>query len=58
VSANFNRHKNCFEFPEKSNQITSVKLTHIGFETFPADNPDVKVENFIEGWTYILGTSL
>ena len=48
----------CFEFTEAGNQKTSVKLTHTGFETFPQDNTDLKVENFIEGWTYILGTSL
>lgn len=29
-----------------------------GFEKFPSDNTDLKVENFIAGWTYILGTSL
>lgn len=48
----------CFDIEEEENQKTSVKITHTGFETFPSDNPDLKVENFIEGWTYILGTSL
>lgn len=48
----------CFEIADLGNQKTSVKLFHTGFETFPNDNPDLKVENFIEGWTYILGTSL
>ena len=37
---------------------TSIKLTHSGFETFPADNPDLHWNNFYEGWSYILGTSL
>ncbi|MGE0019150.1 MAG: hypothetical protein AB7S72_05750 [Draconibacterium sp.] len=31
---------------------------HTDFETFSTTNTDLKVENFIEGWTYILGTSL
>jgi len=48
----------CFEIEAAENQKTRVKLTHTGFETFPQDNTDLKVENFIEGWTYILGTSL
>ena len=48
----------CFAIAETGNKKTSVKLTHTGFETFPSDNTDLKVENFIEGWTYILGTSL
>ena len=37
---------------------TSVRLTHEGLETFPQNNPDFAKENFEEGWTYILGTSL
>lgn len=43
-------------FPEDS--VTRLKLTHEGLETFPADNPDFAVENFAEGWTSIIGTSL
>lgn len=37
---------------------TRLKLTHAGLETFPANNPDFAKENFAEGWTYIIGTSL
>ncbi|MCO4293188.1 SRPBCC domain-containing protein [Solitalea sp. MAHUQ-68] len=37
---------------------TKLKLTHSGLETFPSDNPNLKQENFAEGWTYIIGTSL
>lgn len=38
---------------------TKVKLTHEGLESFPvtADN-DFAKENFLEGWTYIVGTAL
>jgi uncharacterized protein YndB with AHSA1/START domain len=43
-------------FPE--NGKTSVKLTHAGLETFPADNTDFAKSNFKEGWTHIIGTSL
>ena len=38
--------------------VTRLKLTHTGLETFPRDNPDFAKENFAEGWTHILGTSL
>lgn len=37
---------------------TTVKLTHAGLHTFPATNPDFAANNFKEGWTHILGTSL
>lgn len=38
---------------------TRLKLTHEGLETFPASmNTDFAKENFIEGWGYIIGTSL
>ena len=47
-----------FEIEPESDGKTRLKLSHTGFETFPKDNPDLKVENFIEGWTAILGTSL
>jgi len=43
-------------FPEGNK--TRLKLTHAGLETFSADNPDLKRENFAEGWTQIIGTSL
>ena len=37
---------------------TRLKLTHAGHDTFPADNPDLKAENFVEGWKSILEDSL
>lgn len=43
-------------FPEATS--TKLKLTHEGLESFPANNPDFAKENFIEGWNYIIGTSL
>lgn len=46
-----------FELFEDSGQ-TCLKLTHDGLETFPSDNPDFARENFAEGWTWIIGTSL
>ena len=46
-----------FELFEEGNK-TRVKLTHAGLETFPASNPDLAKENFVAGWTEIIGTSL
>jgi len=43
-------------FDEGDNTI--VKLTHEGLESFPASISDFAKENFVEGWTSILGTSL
>ncbi len=43
-------------FPEGNK--TRLKLTHEGLETFPADNLDFAKENFVGGWTYIIGKSL
>jgi uncharacterized protein YndB with AHSA1/START domain len=43
-------------FPE--GKKTKVKLTHSGLDTFPADNPDFKKENFIAGWNDIIGNLL
>ena len=37
---------------------TRLILTHAGLESFPTSEPDFAKENFVEGWTYILGTSL
>ena len=42
-------------FPEGNS--TRVKLTHAGLETFP-DEPDFAKNNFVEGWTDIIGRSL
>lgn len=39
-------------------QGTLVSLTHEKLETLPESNPDFKKENFLQGWTSILGTSL
>jgi uncharacterized protein YndB with AHSA1/START domain len=46
-----------FELFAEGNK-TKLKLTHIGLETFPAANPDFAKENFIDGWTQIIGSSL
>jgi len=46
-----------FELFEEGSQ-TRLKLTHEGIETFPADEPDFARENFMEGWTWIICTSL
>jgi uncharacterized protein YndB with AHSA1/START domain len=43
-------------FPEGTG--TKLQLTHEGLETFPATNPDLSKERFVEGWTYIIHTSL
>jgi uncharacterized protein YndB with AHSA1/START domain len=42
-------------FPEENK--TRLKLTHSGLETF-SDKPELKKENFAEGWTSLIGTSL
>ena len=39
-------------------KATRLKLSHDGLETFPASNPDLAKENFEQGWTEIIGTSL
>ena len=46
-----------WELAQEGNQ-TRLTLTHRGVETFPATNPDFKKENFVAGWTYIVGTSV
>ena len=46
-----------FELSDEGNK-TRIKLTHAGLETFPSDNPDFAAENFAEGWTQIITTSL
>jgi len=43
-------------FPEGDK--TKLKLTHSGLETFPSNNPDFAKNNFVAGWTEIIGTSL
>ena len=42
----------------ETNGETTVKLTHEGLESFPADVPDLAKVNFVQGWTWIIGTSL
>jgi uncharacterized protein YndB with AHSA1/START domain len=37
---------------------TRLKLTHEGLETFPHDMPSFAKENFVAGWTEIIGTNL
>jgi uncharacterized protein YndB with AHSA1/START domain len=39
-------------------ESTRIRLTHAGLETFPASNPDLAKENFVTGWTDIIGRSL
>jgi uncharacterized protein YndB with AHSA1/START domain len=44
-------------FPQGN--TTRLRLTHKGLETFPVDNvPQLRKENFVKGWDYIIGTSL
>jgi uncharacterized protein YndB with AHSA1/START domain len=43
-------------FPEGNK--TRLRLTHEGLETFPMNNPDFAKQNFEQGWTQIIGTSL
>lgn len=37
---------------------TRLKFTHAGIETFPADNPDLSLENFSEGWNFMINELL
>ncbi|HET9744265.1 MAG TPA: SRPBCC domain-containing protein [Chitinophagaceae bacterium] len=47
-----------FELFEEGNK-TRVKLTHAGLESFPVTpNNDFAKENFMQGWTQIIGTGL
>lgn len=43
-------------FPE--GKESRLKLTHAGLESFPNEVPELKKENFIEGWMQIIDTSL
>lgn len=43
-------------FPEGNK--TRLVLTHEGLETFPGTNPDFAKNNFVTGWTDIIGTHL
>ena len=44
-------------FAEGENSIR-LKLTHIGLETFPVNNPDFVRESFASGWSYLINTAL
>lgn len=46
-----------FELFPGGNQ-TTVKLTHSGLETFPTDTNAFAKENFMEGWTALIGKLL
>jgi len=43
-------------FPEGAN--TRLRLTHTGLESFPQDHQSFKKENFVAGWTEIIGKNL
>lgn len=46
-----------FELFEQGQQ-TLLKLSHSGIESFPNENTDFVIGNFIEGWNQIINTSL
>ena len=46
-----------FELFEEGKR-TRLVLTHEGLETFPANEPAFAKENFVMGWTELIGTSL
>ncbi len=47
-----------FELFTEENK-TRLKLTHAGLESFPIDTvPELKKENFAQGWTDLIGRSL
>ena len=46
-----------FELSPEGEQ-TKLTLIHEGVEGFASDNPDFKKQNFVEGWTDIIGASL
>jgi len=47
-----------FELLEHEDNFTLLKLTHVGIETFPEENPDFAKSNFVEGWNEIIHVSL
>ena len=47
-----------FELFSESGNITRLKLTHIGLESFPINNPDFARDSFASGWSYIINTAL
>ena len=46
-----------FELFHKGDK-TLLKLTHAGIETFPNDNADFDITNFVAGWDHIINKSL
>jgi uncharacterized protein YndB with AHSA1/START domain len=40
------------------NSDTRLLLTHEGLESFPPEEPDFARQNFVEGWSWIIGTLL
>jgi uncharacterized protein YndB with AHSA1/START domain len=47
-----------FELLNEGINLTRVKLSHSGLDTFPSDNPDFEEKNFKQGWNTILGDLL
>jgi uncharacterized protein YndB with AHSA1/START domain len=47
-----------WELFEEGKNKTRVKLTHEGLETFPQETASFAKENFVKGWTGILGINL
>lgn len=46
-----------FELTDEVDQ-TTVKLTHKGLDTFPKDNPDLGIHNFVEDCNHLIHKSL
>jgi len=46
-----------FILVEQGNK-TLLKFSHAGIETFPANNPDLALSNFVTGWNQIIHTSI
>jgi uncharacterized protein YndB with AHSA1/START domain len=46
-----------FELLEDDSR-TKVTVTHEGLDTIAVNGPDFQKQNFVEGWTHILGKSL
>lgn len=42
----------------KHEEVTHLKLTHEGLDSFPQDKPDFTVESFRKGWEEIISISL
>src|SRR5680860_1689067 len=40
------------------NDLTKLRLTHEGIESFPQDNPDFSRDNCLEGWNFFIRTRL